>query len=44
MDIRVGDVKAGQVVSGIAEEVEQGIAGRRYYFWDCLVPPGRRYY
>lgn len=42
-DVRVGDVEARQVVSGVAEEVKQSVARRRDHFWDCLVTPGLWY-
>lgn len=44
VDVRVGDVKAGQVVRGVTEEVKQGIAGRCDHLWDALVSPGFRHY
>lgn len=44
VDVRVGDVKAGQVVRGITEEVEQSIAGQCDHLWDSLVSPGFRHY
>ncbi len=37
MDIRVGDVEAGQVVGSIAEEVKQSIARRRHDLRDRLI-------
>lgn len=42
-DVRVGDVEARQVVSGVAEEVKQSVARRRDHFWDRLVTPGLWY-
>lgn len=44
MDLRVGDVEAGQVVGSVAEEVKQSIARRRYHLWDGLVAPAFWYY
>lgn len=37
INTRVGDVKAGQVVGRIAEEVKQGVARCRHYFWNGLI-------
>lgn len=34
----VGNVEAGQVVSGIAEEVQQGVAGLRHHLRNRLIP------
>lgn len=44
VDARVGDVEAGQVVRGVAEEMEQSIAGQCDHLWDSLVSPGFRHY
>lgn len=37
MNLRVGDVKAGQVIGSIAKEVKQGVARCCHYFWNGLI-------
>lgn len=44
VDLRVGDVKAGQVVRCVAEEMKQSVSGRCDHLWYGLVAPGFRHY
>lgn len=44
VDVRVGDVEAGQVVRSVTEEMEQSVAGQCDHLWDALVSPGFRHY